>query len=192
MSVNNKYFLNMKKNWTTTFHPRLVPLVFVLLAGACSLQPYNEPATGNRAQLRVAVQSTNSNLVEIVVVPNGTCLNSHVTEYQSIAILGGSYPRPGKQGVRIGIPDGDAYKDTQLAEVNIPSGQKISLDFVTNGGNWHCHTPFSFVPDGASDYEAIFTLQAGRCSVRLSRITRNAANSYSREPVHAEQLHYCQ
>ncbi|CAE6935037.1 hypothetical protein [Paraburkholderia domus] len=182
----------MEKNWTAAFRTRIASLFIVLLASACSVQPYNEPATEDRAHLRLAVQNTSSDLVEAVVVPNGTCLNPHVSKYQSIAILGGPHPRQGKQGVRVGMPDGDAYADRQLAEIYIPSGQKISLDFIANGGNWHCHTPFSFIPEGANDYEAIFTLQARQCRVRLSRITRIAASSYGWEPVHAQQLHICQ
>jgi len=157
----------------------------------CSLPAYQEPDSGERARLRVSVRNSGANLVSADVLPDGPCASTHVADFRHIATLNGSVPSGGRQGVRIGIPDGDGFADVQLAEVELATGKSISLEFSSYSLNWFCRVPFSFTPQTGIDYEAVYSFGNSQCRVDLARIRRDDDGAYARVPIETRRLNAC-
>lgn len=169
-------------------------LIFVasstIFAG-CTLPAYEGPESGERARLRVAVRNSGANLVNVYVLPDGTCASTKQADFKYIATLNGSVPKGGQQGVRIGIPDGSGFSDVQIAEVAVPVEKSISLEFSSYSLNWFCRVPFSFVPKNGIDYEAIYSVGNSRCRVDLTQIRRDDDGAYARVPIKTKELAAC-
>lgn len=157
----------------------------------CSLPTYHEPDSGERARLRVSVRNGGTNLVSVDVLPDGPCASTQVAEFRHIATLNGSIPSGGRQGVRIGIPDGGGFTDVQLAEVEVSAGKSISLEFSSYSLNWFCRVPFSFSPQAGVDYEAVYSVGNSKCRVDLARIRRDDDGAYARVPIETKKLNAC-
>lgn len=183
----------------------------VLILSACGLTlsgcaaKYQEPASGERARLRV-VNTGPREHTNVFIYPNvpasATCLApGEIGDRVSIALLdwdNGLHKH--KQGVSIGIPGNEAEKSERFAEIFIPAGQSFTLN-VGGGGRQlgsvqgyaivgGCAATASWVPKAGMDYEAVFDWNS--CRLQVSTITAPASDSpVIRRPANVKHLDLC-
>ncbi|NLR74362.1 hypothetical protein [Leeia aquatica] len=152
---------------------------------------YQEPTEGDRAQLRVSVQGG-----MVRGVPGKDCIDWGVPESGVIAITMGGFADPKRSPIPMPAPSATTKQFRSAgrfeeAEVYIPAGKPMTLDYLSSGGRYQCFVHQSFLPERDANYEALFRLNGSSCEFLVLKISEGPLGVTMQEKVPLSKASLC-
>ncbi|MGE3349017.1 MAG: hypothetical protein AB7I35_16430 [Ramlibacter sp.] len=134
--------------------------------------PYQEPAQGARARIRVLSDGM------VRAVPNSACVDWRLEGAGVMASPTKGFANMNNR--KLGMPQSAAQtlvaqSHFASTELYVPAGRPLVLDYLSQGnGSYQCFVRRTFVPAEGRDYEAVFWQEGSVCRFRVGTISEAA------------------
>ncbi|MDR2239547.1 MAG: hypothetical protein LBE33_03825 [Zoogloeaceae bacterium] len=137
-----------------------VPSIFLLFSCASistQFTPFEEPASGDRAKVRVIGNAL------VKAIPGKNCVDWSTPGAGTV--LGGIVGSRGFHGRSLGMPPGRDASKVDTAEFYAEAGKPITLVVMTTPEfRYECSATVSFIPEKDKNYEAQMMVYLTKCS----------------------------